>query len=156
MKVYRARYEDVFPIVAFCKKFHATSGWERVPMDIDVLRKNIVTVVRTMGYDVLVAKDDEGRVQGILIATTDRMIFGKTRYATDAHFVANKGGLQLLREFERWSREQDAACIIMSIATADPEGRIEKFYELAGFERIGTAFVKWLEEQDVVYQESTQ
>jgi len=146
-KVYCARYEDVNDIVVFGKKFHKeSSGWERVPFVVDTFRKNIVSTVRTQGYDVLVARD-EGKVVGFLIAATDQMIFGKTRYATDVHFVAHKGGLQLIREFEKWARNHAAACMIMTIATSDPEGRIERFYEAAGLERIGTSFIKWLEQE---------
>lgn len=156
MKVFRARYEDVLPLLHFCVKMHKVSGWDWIPMDKDVMRKNLVTVIRTQGMEALVAKDREGIIHGVLLASTDRMFFGKTTYATDIHFMARKGGLHLLRAFERWSVEQKAAVIIMSIATADPNKRIERFYEKAGFERIGTAFIKRLENTDVIHQESRQ
>jgi hypothetical protein len=98
-------------------------------------------MIRTEGTDVLVVEDETG-LQGVLLAGMDQFFMNKQWYATDIHFVCDKGGPALLQFFFEWAQRHGAKCVVMGIATADPEGRIARFYQLMGMKQIGTAWVK--------------
>lgn len=143
MEVRTATYQDLNPLVAFAKARHDASDWAVLPFSPTKVRNNIVTMIRTEGMDVLLA-EDEGEICGMLLAGIDQFFFNNMTYATDVHFVAERGGFQILRAFFRWAEERGCRAVIMSVANSDPEGRVAKFYESCGMQSVGNAFVRWL------------
>ena len=146
MKALVGNYGDIAQATRLCKVLHADSSWTALEFNAQHVRKQLMNIVRTDGMDMLLAKDDDGVIQGVLLATVDQFFICKQRYATDIHFMCRRGGIQLLAEFKRWAREHGARKIIMGIANDDPNNRIARFYEMAGMQNIGDAWVMDIEE----------
>jgi hypothetical protein len=140
-----ANYADVAKVVKFAKKHHKALEWNVLPFSSQRVKENLCTMIRTEGMDVLIAEKD-GEIKALLLAGLDQFFMNKMIYATDVHFVADSGGYALLRKFFSWAREHNAKACIMGIATADPLDRIASFYEASGMVRIGSTWVKWLDE----------
>ncbi len=148
MKVSIGNYSHVNAVVKFAAVQHEKSSWNDVPFSAALLRRNLARIIRTDGMDILLAQDAEGNVCGVLLAMADQMVTSKTVYATDAHFACEAGGVQLLAEFKRWSREQGAKFIVMGIGNLDAQGSTARFYELSGMHQRGDAWVMDLREQE--------
>ena len=141
MKASIANYGDVAQLVRVCKCQHEKSSWRELPFNPVLVKKNLVHTVRTDGMDALIVKDDEGKIQGVLLATVDQFFMNKAFYATDVHFMCDAGGVQLMAAFKRWAVEHGAIKLIMGIANDDPDGRIHAFYEAVGMRSVGDAWV---------------
>ena len=100
-----AKYGDVKKLTLFCRQHHDKNDWNFLPFSSTKVRESIVEMIRTDGMDVILSCDDEsGEIQGMLLAGLDQFFMNKQWYATDVHFVADKGGRELLRAFFKWSR----------------------------------------------------
>lgn len=141
MKVTVANYGSVQAVVKFCKGQHAKSSWADLQFNPVQFKKNMAKIVREDGSDILMAKDDDDNITGILLATVDQLLFNKLIYATDMHFMCESGGILILKEFKRWAIEHGASKIIMGIANDDPTGRVHAFYAAIGMQPIGDAWV---------------
>ena len=146
MKASTANFGDIASLVKLCRELHSASSWKELTFNPVHTKRGLMNVVRTDGMDVLIVRDDEDVIQGLLLATLDQFFICKEMYATDIHFMCRSGGIQLLAEFERWARRHGAKKIIMGIANDDPTGRIHGFYEAVGMRPIGDAWVKDLNE----------
>jgi hypothetical protein len=147
MKAHIANYSKVNQLVKVCKRMHEKSNWDWLEFNTAHVRKNLMNAVRLDGNDALYVEDDEGKITGILLAAVDQFFINKKIYASDIHFMCDKGGIQLFAEFKRWAREHDADMIIMGIANDDQTGRVHKFYEMVGMKPIGDAWVLMLENE---------
>jgi hypothetical protein len=147
MKAHVANYSKVNQLVRVCKHMHQKSDWAWLEFNVAHVRKNLMNAVRMDGNDALYVEDDEGKITGILLAAVDQFFINKKIYATDIHFMCDKGGIQLFAEFKRWAREHGANMIIMGIANDDTTGRVHKFYEMVGMKPIGDAWVLELEDK---------
>lgn len=146
MRTFAAKYQDVPDVVRYLREQHDGTGWEFVPVETKVLRETVTAMVRTQDIaDVLVAKDKEGKIRGVLLASIDRFLWAKKHYASSCHFVAAGGGPSLLRTFKDWAQRRKCVCIIEAVATDDP--RATAFLEAGGFKRIGGALVCYLADQ---------
>lgn len=141
MKARVANYSHVNQAVKACQVQHEKSSWSDLPFSSALFRKNLARMIRTDGMDILIVQDDKDKITGVLLATVDQMVFSKTIYASDIHFMCDSGGIQLLAEFKRWSREHGAKMIVMGIGNTDPEARIARFYALSGMTQRGDAWV---------------
>lgn len=143
MQVELARYGDVKALAQFCRRHHEKNDWNFLPFSTTKVRESLVEMIRTDGMDVIVARDDEsGEICGMLLAGLDQFFMNKQWYATDVHFVADRGGRAILRRFFQWAQEHGAKMVVMGIATDDPDGRIAGFYKAMGMEQLGAAWVK--------------
>ena len=147
MKAFRANYADINPLAKLCQRLHQTSSWKELEFNMTLVRKNLMEVVREPGMDVLAVKDDEGNYTGILLATVEQFFICKELYATDIHFMCEKGGIQLFAEFRRWAKEHNAKKIVMGIANDDPEGKVHAFYKMVGMRQVGDAWVYDLQDE---------
>ena len=136
-----ANYGDVAQLVRVCKEQHSKSSWKELEFNPVLVKRNLMNTVRTDGMDALIVKDEAGKIHGVLLATVDQFFMNKALYATDVHFMCDKGGIQLFAEFKRWAREHGAAKLIMGIANDDLDGRIHAFYKAMGMRPIGDAWV---------------
>ena len=141
MKARKAHYGDVAQMVKVCRRLHEKSSWNALKFNPVHVKKNLVEMIRTDGMDPLIVVDDEGDIRGVLLATLDQFFMSKQWYATDAHFMCEAGGIQLLAEFKRWAKAHGAGLIIMGIANDDPGNRVHRFYEMAGLYPVGDAWV---------------
>lgn len=142
MKARTANYADLNQLVKFCRVHHDKNEWNFLPFSSAKVKENLVGMIRTGGTDIIVAEDDDGKICGLLLAGMDQFFTCKQWYATDVHFVADKGGREILAYFFEWAQAFNAKAVVMGIATADPDGRIARFYKLMGMEQIGSAWVK--------------
>jgi predicted GNAT superfamily acetyltransferase len=136
-----ATYADLARLVKLCKRQHEKNDWNFLPFSSAKVKENLVTMIRTPGMEVLVAEQD-GELCGLLLAGLDQFFMNNQWYATDVHFVADRGGRELLKLFFRWAQQHGAKACVMGVATADPEGRIARFYAACGMQQVGTAWVK--------------
>ena len=146
MKARIANYGDVNSVVQVCRHQHEKSSWQDLPFSPQQVRRNLARMIRTDGMDVLVVADDTGKLTGVLLATVDQFFMNKMWYATDAHFMCDSGGIQLLAKFKQWAREHPASKIIMGIANDDPSGRVHEFYAAVGMQQVGDAWVMDLQD----------
>ena len=146
MKAEVGNYSCVPAVVKFCRGQHGKSSWADVDFNPTLFRNNLGRIIREEGSDILLVRDDGNTIVGVLLATVDQLIFSKMIFATDLHFMCEAGGIQILAEFKRWAIGHRANKIIMGIANEDPTGRVHLFYTLAGFHRVGDAFVMDLQE----------
>ena len=146
MRAYAANYGDVAQLVKVCQQQHEKSSWKELVFNPVLVKKNLVHTVRTDGMDALIVKDDNGKIQGVLLATVDQFFMNKMFYATDVHFMCDAGGIQLFAEFKRWARKHGARKIIMGIANDDPDGKIHAFYKAMGMRSVGDAWVMDLDD----------
>lgn len=136
-----ANYGDIAQLVRVCKEQHNKSSWKKLDFNPVLVKRNLMNTVRTDGMDALIVKDEAGKIHGVLLATVDQFFMNKALYATDVHFMCDKGGIQLFAEFKRWALKHGAAKIIMGIANDDPDGRIHAFYKAVGMHPVGDAWV---------------
>lgn len=141
-----ANYGDIAQLVRVCKQQHDKSSWKELVFNPVLVKKNLMRTVRTDGMDALIVKDDAGKIHGVLLACVDQFFMNKAFYATDVHFMCDKGGIQLFAEFKRWALKHGASKIIMGIANDDPDGRIHAFYEAVGLRPVGDAWVMDIDE----------
>jgi hypothetical protein len=141
MKARVANYSHVNQLVKVCQRMHAKSSWSWLDFNAAHVRKGLMNCVRLDGNDALFVEDDEGVITGVLLAAVDRLFISKKIYATDVHFMCDKGGIQLFAEFRRWALEHGADMIIMGIANEDATGRVHKFYEMVGMASVGDAWI---------------
>jgi hypothetical protein len=141
MKAQVANYSHVNQLVKVCQRMHEKSSWSWLEFNPTHVRRGLMNAVRLDGNDALFVEDEDGNITGILLATVDRFFINKQIYATDIHFMCDKGGIQLFAAFRRWAIKHGADMIIMGIANEDTTGKVHKFYEMVGMEPIGDAWV---------------
>ena len=142
MRARVANYADLAELVKLARRHHELNDWNFLPFSSQKVRNKLVTMMRSPGTDVLVAEDEDRKLQGMLLAGLYQFFMNQQLYASDVHFVADKGGVELLRLFFKWAEERRAQMCFMTIATADTEERVRGFYEACGMERIGMIYVK--------------
>jgi len=140
-----AKYTDVTAVVKVCRKQHEQSSWKELKFNPVHVKRNLLRLFRSDTDDVLVVKDDEGKIGGVLLASLNQFFVSKELYATDIHFMCDFGGIQLFAEFKRWAIKNGASMLLMGIANDDETGRIHKFYEAMGMKPVGDAWVLKLE-----------
>lgn len=141
MEAVIANYSDINALAKLCQRLHAQSSWKELEFNPNLVRKNLMRMVREEGCDVLAVKNEEGEFTGILLATVDQFFVCKELYATDVHFMCESGGIQLLAKFKQWALSHHASKIVMGIANDDPGGRIAAFYSAVGMRPVGDAWV---------------
>lgn len=145
MRTRYAKYEDLHRVLSYLKRQHEATDWGTIPFDVELVKRNLVGMIRTQDvFEVIIAEDKEKNIRGVLLACTDQYFWNKQRYASDLHFVASGGGAHVLNRFIRWAEERGCGSVIMAVATSDR--RAEKLYERVGFQRVGGAMVRWLQE----------
>ncbi len=147
MKAKIANYSVINQLVKVCKHMHETSSWSWLEFNAAHVRRGLMNAIRMDGSDALYVEDEDGSITGILLAAVDQFFINKRIYATDIHFMCDKGGIQLFAEFKRWAVEHEASMIIMGIANDDETNRVHRFYQMVGMKPIGDAWVLMLDQE---------
>lgn len=140
MKVRRANYDDIPAIVDLMEEYHPKSNLADIPFDRYDAIKILNHHVRDRTCRPLVAINDDGTINGILIAELAPFFFNKKHtFVTDLCFISNGAGVQLLAALKKWFSEIGADRIIMGVSSGDP--RADAFLELSGLEKTGSMYV---------------
>ena len=84
-----------------------------------------------------------GVVNGVLLGSIDEHYFGHDRVASDTLWYVtpksrgSRAGLQLLRQFEQWSKDRNAAEIYMGVSTGVNSDKTGGVLQKLGYDVVG-------------------
>ena len=141
-----AKNSDIKQIIRVCQEAHQLSLSKDVPLDENILRKNIQVCVLSAEHLVNVV-DIDGTIEGVFIGVTHKLWYSRKKQAVDLFFyVTDKGrgwGTIMLRAYIRWARlNNGVAEIILGVTSGIGDmDRTRKLYERMGAIKMGDSFI---------------
>ena len=141
-----AKNSDIKQIIRVCQEAHQLSLSKDVPLDENILRKNIQVCVLSAEHLVNVV-DIDGTIEGVFIGVTHQLGYSIKKQAVDLFFyVTDKGrgwGTIMLRAYIRWARlNNGVAEIILGVTSGIGDmDRTRKLYERMGAIKMGDSFI---------------
>lgn len=133
-----ARIEDVQHIVKYLEEYHYHSNLKDMPFDKRSMSSAVRYYIDTPKHQAFVYTKDN-KITGVLLGSIEPFMFNEKRsWATDLLFVADEGGLWLLKRFVAWAKQFGVDRIIMGISSGDD--RAHRLYESVGLVYLGNMY----------------
>ena len=150
MAIRFATVEDIPALVALGKRMHAITRFRAFDYDEERVAQALrAALVEARGrYVCIVAEDSKGQVIGMLLAVLERHIFSEHLIASVMIFIVlperrmGGYGLRLMKAFEQWARNRQAAEISFGINSGEGCEQVGSFARRSGFAAVGENFVK--------------
>lgn len=131
-----ATYKDLPTIIKFLRAFHKASCYSNEPFD-PVYTAETVECLMDDPRAVIFIHDT-----GIIGGGLDDCWFNGEPYAAELFWYAESKGIELLKAFENWAKDQGAKSVTMVHLSS--EDRVSKIYKRRGYKVLEHAFSKEL------------
>lgn len=149
MIVRRARtMQDVENMVALGAQMHKETRYARVPYVPAKLLAYGQQFLDDPSTGVYILAENEGRILGMMCGFSLRSFFNDEIVARDMIIYVRPEcrvgttAMRLVREFERWAKENKATEITIGITADIDDAKAIKFYETLGYARRGVTLAK--------------
>jgi RimJ/RimL family protein N-acetyltransferase len=142
MEYRRGTEPDIQPICKLGKKMHVESEFKDLHWNEEKVLKWLDMNVKSPNRFVLCAYD-ESTLAGVFIGSISEFYFGNDRLASDllwyvgVDYRGGRVGIRLLKEFEKWAREQNVDRIQVGVSSGMSIERTGALLERMGFNQIG-------------------
>ena len=137
---------DIPQIIKVVKEAHKESSSKGVPLDEEIIRKNVQVCILSAEHLVNVV-EIVGVIEGVFIGVTNQLWYSRKKQSADLFFyVTPKGkgwGSSLLRRYIQWARVNKGVAEInlgVNSGIGDMD-RTKKLYEKLGAVRVGDSYV---------------
>ena len=131
-----AVYDDVPRLVSYISAFHQASPYADIAFSPGATRTFVQGLIQRPTACVYIHE------HGAIGAELTYARFSKVLMAQEVFWWAEKDGFALLRAFENWAQEKDAALI--SMANLEGAERLDKIYRKRGYFRAEHLYLKAL------------
>ena len=146
----RACTEGMIPeVVAFLRKMHAESAAHRdMSLNTGKLGQQLLAALQYSHLVFLRVAIRGDEIIGVFFGLLETPFFSNDIIARDLLWFVRKDkrgsvfGIRLLREFERWAKENGASKIMLGQSTGVRIDETRKLYERLGYEVVGVNTVK--------------
>lgn len=142
MEYRRGSESDIQPICKLGKEMHVESEFKDLHWNEEKVLKWLDMNVKSPNRFVLCAYD-ESTLAGVFIGSISEFYFGNDRLASDllwyvgVDYRGGRVGIRLLKEFEKWAREQNVDRIQVGVSSGMSIERTGALLERMGFNQIG-------------------
>lgn len=136
-----AQHTDTKRIVDFVEKYHREkSNLQDIPYDSGSMVSYVDYHIGTSKHVVYI-NEEGGELTGFILGGLEPFPHNKKYYwASDGMFIADKGGVQLLKRFHLWAFASGAIRIFQGVSTGD--SRADNLYKVMdGMEYTGGMYV---------------
>jgi len=136
--VREASFDDIPHIVELGREFHSKSGWSSEPFSdyvFTITCQNLITAPHAV-----LLYNRYGMLGGMRMQT----YFGGTPFAQELFWYARRGGRDLMRAFEDWTRSQGMEKIVAGAVTLDGnrDAYMDELYRRRGWRQIERHYTK--------------
>jgi GNAT superfamily N-acetyltransferase len=117
------------------EEFIRSAGQE---YDAEIATETLQVLIEGDTSVVLVNDDCTAMIGGL----TYRHFFNTERVASEVFWWAKSGGMELLKAFEAWAKEQGASRVMMVCLHALEPERVARIYARRGYEPLEHSFVR--------------
>lgn len=144
-KIVKAEEGDVLKTLPLAKKFIQESHIKRFNEDIILEHLYFCLDNDNCFYYILTDGND---VKGFILGVISNMLFSDIKIATELAWYTDKDfrsgfkSIRLLKEFEKWSIENNCEKVIMASIESLNSEKINRVYERLGYKKLETSFAK--------------
>lgn len=138
----RATVLDIEGMLALGKRAVSTMPEGTYPPIDDLSCKRAAAMMVQSKQYIALVDDHDGLIRGMMVGTTDRLLYSLQRYATDVVFISGRpgAGIAMLRQFVAWAKAQKVYEITCAVSSGEDDPRMANLYRRLGFTKIGGLF----------------
>lgn len=140
MRVRKATIDDYEGILELMRRMQPNTNYADIPIDDKSVKMLVGSGIFTR-REVSYVAEHEGNITGVLVGGLTPYLWNEKKfYATDVLFMAEQGGVWLLRKFVRWAKLHHKTHAIILCEDAGHHAKVKALYERVGFKQIGGMF----------------
>lgn len=135
-----ALIDDLVPLLILIRNMLDESAYAGLPFDAEIAAETVVVCIRRPDRLALVVEQD-GVLEGFLLAKTEQTWFGPARIATDLMVYtteqARRQGYHLERQYVAWARRRASRIQTLNVSNMD-DTRWQRAMGRLGYHRAGS------------------
>ena len=143
MEIRSLEWADIPAVVDLAKQMHAESAFSRFEFDDSKMAAQLTMPLTHPNQQFCHVAVSDGEIVGALFGYVSEFIFGPQLIASDyGWYVLPKArgtsaGVRLLKNFQRWAKDQGASEVSMGVSTDVHKDKTGKLFKKLGYKHVG-------------------